>query len=322
MPVTNKKIIWTIIIAIVLSLSLVPTTRNILFESHIFSFVDQKATQYVDESLQHATAAFVLARTFNAIVSVFQESELQLEPGGIGVTLALGQALDPINDIVERFSWVMLTSLTSLGIQKFLIEISPFVSIRIMLLLALLSFLIGLWLPLKDRNKFKQFGQTILISSIILRFAVPAMAYMNQQVYVAFLEDSREKSMNALVMSASEMEGLDLNKSITVPETEQDNPDSATKSGWWNRTKDKINQTVHQGMRLVDIKSELESIKKLTVEIIDKIINLIVVFVLSSIVLPLLFLWGIFKFGRLIIDRSFGVAAEEWFIKKTGFKDI
>jgi len=320
--VTNKKIIWTIIIAIVLSLSLVPTTRNILFESHIFSFVDQKATQYVDESLQHATAAFVLARTFNAIVSVFQESELQLEPGGIGVTLALGQALDPINDIVERFSWVMLTSLTSLGIQKFLIEISPFVSIRIMLLLALLSFLIGLWLPLKDRNKFKQFGQTILISSIILRFAVPAMAYMNQQVYVAFLEDSREKSMNALVMSASEMEGLDLNKSITVPETEQDNPDSATKSGWWNRTKDKINQTVHQGMRLVDIKSELESIKKLTVEIIDKIINLIVVFVLSSIVLPLLFLWGIFKFGRLIIDRSFGVAAEEWFIKKTGFKDI
>jgi len=322
MPVTNKKIIWTIIIAIVLSLSLVPTTRNILFESHIFSFVDQKATQYVDESLQHATAAFVLARTFNAIVSVFQESELQLEPGGIGVTLALGQALDPINDIVERFSWVMLTSLTSLGIQKFLIEISPFVSIRIMLLLALLSFLIGLWLPLKDRNKFKQFGQTILISSIILRFAVPAMAYMNQQVYVAFLEDSREKSMNALVMSASEMEGLDLNKSITVPETEQDNPDSATKSGWWNRTKDKINQTVHQGMRLVDIKSELESIKKLTVEIIDKIINLIVVFVLSSIVLPLLFLWGIFKFGQLIIDRSFGVAAEEWFIKKTGFKDI
>jgi len=85
-----------------------------------------------------------LARGFNAVVSVFQESEVQLEPAGVGVSLALGQALDPINDLVERFSWVMLASLTSLGIQKFLIEITPFLSIQILLLLALCALLAGL----------------------------------------------------------------------------------------------------------------------------------------------------------------------------------
>ena len=318
----NVKIIWTVIIVAVLALTIVPPSRKLLFESHIFNFVDKKATEYVDDGLQRATAAFVLARTFNAIVSVFQESELQLEPGGVGVSLALGQALDPINDIVERFSWVMLTSLTSLGIQKFLIEISPFVSIRIMLLLALSSFLLGLWLPINHRSKFKQFGQIILISAIILRFAVPAMAYMNQQVYIAFLEDSQKKSMEALGVSASKFESMQLNRPENTPEVEQNSLDSETQTSWWNKNKSAVNNALDLGKRLIDIRSKLEAIKESAAEIIDKIINLIVVFVLSTIVMPLLFLWGIFKLGRLIVNRSFGVAAEEWFTKRIGPKNI
>ncbi|MBW2512539.1 MAG: hypothetical protein JRE01_11000, partial [Deltaproteobacteria bacterium] len=101
-----------------LVLTIIPATRTPLFERHFFQTVDTRASAYIDQSLMNAGAAFLLARGFNAVVSVFQESELQLEPAGVGVSLALGQALDPINDLVERFSWVMLASLTSLGIQK------------------------------------------------------------------------------------------------------------------------------------------------------------------------------------------------------------
>ena len=42
-------------------------------------------------------------------------------PAGVGVTLSIGELLDPFNDMVERFSWVMLLTSVSLGIQKILL---------------------------------------------------------------------------------------------------------------------------------------------------------------------------------------------------------
>ena len=91
---TRKKIAWSAIIITLLVLTLIPATRTSLFERHVFQTADSKAVAYIDQSLQNAGAAFLLARGFNAVVSVFQESELQLEPAGVGVSLALGQALD------------------------------------------------------------------------------------------------------------------------------------------------------------------------------------------------------------------------------------
>ncbi len=38
------------------------------------------------------------------------------------VIVAIGEVLDPINDLVEQFSLVMLASMTSLGIQKILLN--------------------------------------------------------------------------------------------------------------------------------------------------------------------------------------------------------
>jgi hypothetical protein len=114
-----KKALWTAILLLLLFFSISSQPRNIIFEGHLFEGVDSAATEYVDDGLKRAASAFARARTFNAIVSVFRESALQVEPGGIGVTIAAGAALDPINDLVERFSWVMLASMTSLGIQGF-----------------------------------------------------------------------------------------------------------------------------------------------------------------------------------------------------------
>ena len=74
--------------------------------------------------------------------------------------------------------------------------------------------------------------------------------------------------------------------------------------GWWDSLKSKVGNTVDHGKRAMDIASKLDEVKLAAMQIIDRIIDLIVVFVLSTIVLPLLFLWGFFKLGGLMISRG------------------
>jgi hypothetical protein len=326
---TKKRVVWTVIIVVLLTITLIPDSRKLLFEKHFFSDIDSIATKYVDASLVRASAAYILARSFNGVVSVVQESELQLEPGGIGVSVALGQALDPVNDLVERFSWVMLASLTSLGIQKVLIEITPFVSVQIVLVLALLSLLFGLWLPSTVRYDFSQLGKVLLFSAVLLRFAVPAMSYMNQQVYVAFLEDRHNQSIGQLEKTDANLGS----RSFEEPRTNQDDmgtyvpeeggKESTEPTSWWenqtnwwvlqiNKVLQEINelkqtletQVIDRAQKIADIEAMIETINKATGELVDRLVDLIVVFVLSTIALPLLFLWGILKLGRLVVGHG------------------
>jgi hypothetical protein len=71
----------------------------------------------VDDSTKRALLAYVSARALNAVISVFKGSSVQAQPAGVGATIAIGEALDPLDDFIERFSWIMRISLTSLGIE-------------------------------------------------------------------------------------------------------------------------------------------------------------------------------------------------------------
>ena len=301
---TRKKIAWSAIIITLLVLTLIPATRTSLFERHVFQTADSKAVAYIDQSLQNAGAAFLLARGFNAVVSVFQESELQLEPAGVGVSLALGQALDPINDLVERFSWVMLASLTSLGIQKFLIEITPFLSIQVLLLLALSALLAGLWQAKRTPVDFSQIGRILLLSAIVLRFAVPAMAFLNHQVYVSFLAERHDQSVARLDQSTRMLESYALDDTTDRVGVQREDADTGDPQGWFGNAKETFSQAIEQGKVFFDVKTKFTAVKSLAQEMVDTVIDLIVVFTLNTIVLPLIFLWGIVKLGRLICGKG------------------
>ena len=312
----KNRFILSLIVVVILLASVIPGPRKLLFERHLFGAADSAATGYVDESLKRAATAFALARTFNAIVSVARESELQLEPGGIGVSVAVGAALDPANDLVERFSWVMLVSMTSLGIQKFLIEVAPFLSVQVILRLSLLSLLAGLWLSSIFPYDFKRMGKTLLFVAILLRFSVPAMAYINNQVYVAFLEQKQNQAVEAIGHTVEDLEtkqlrALNQNQMATIQDSEGEED-----QGWWKRTEKAVNSFTDQSRKMLDVSARLESLKKASSGLINHIVDLIVIFVVSTIFLPILFLWGILKFGQLLVNRDFGIVAEKWISKK------
>ena len=102
---------------------------------------DKITNKYLNSSLKQAAITYAVVRSINAAVSVIQESSLTI---GVGIegNLALGQALDPINDAAERFSDLMTLSLWSLGSEKIIYELSklPIFTIIIVLLAILNLF--------------------------------------------------------------------------------------------------------------------------------------------------------------------------------------
>ncbi len=86
--------------------------------------MDSATDTYFREAITRAGVAYATCRIVNASVSIVKESNLELEPAGVGVSLAVGQALDPIDDMTERLSDVLVTAITSLGVQKLAYEMS------------------------------------------------------------------------------------------------------------------------------------------------------------------------------------------------------
>lgn len=52
-----------------------------------------------------------------------QGTEVAVEPAGVGVTSAPAQALDPINELIEQFSLLMLGASVSIGLQRALVGV-------------------------------------------------------------------------------------------------------------------------------------------------------------------------------------------------------
>ena len=98
--------------------------------------LDQAARDRIDVSFKKAIATYAVARSLNAVISVAQGTELAVQPVGIGVSLSVGQILDPLNDLIERFSWLVLLALASLGSQLLMMELFAHVWMNVALTLA------------------------------------------------------------------------------------------------------------------------------------------------------------------------------------------
>jgi hypothetical protein len=315
LKVGERKIIWTVLLIALLSLTLLPAPRRMVFENPVMVGIDSKATEYVDAGLARAGAAFVLARTINAIISVFQESELQLEPGGIGVSFAAGEVLDPINDMVERFSWVMLASLTSLGIQKVLIQVGTWFSISIVLSLGLLFLLAGLWVENRMPVNLRRAGGTLILLAVLIRFAVPVMAFLNNQVYESVLKKTHDDASVLIEKDIDELKKLYPSDMAVLNQIESQQ-DEQKEESWLSKANDLVGYTINQGKNLLDLKSKYEAIKNIVSGMFSYLVDLIVVFVINTILLPLIFLWGFLKLSRLFVGRNFGGNIEAFFKNK------
>jgi len=278
LPHVKRRIAKTaILLALVLTV-LVPPFYRAVFDSAPFRLADSAGSEYVDAAFNRALVAFALARTTNAIISVVQDSEIDIAPAGIGVTIAIGEALDPINDMIERFSWVMLVSLVSLGIQKLLIDISPWIGIKLFLLPALLLLTAGLWSERGWAGRCRFYGVRLLFLALLVRFCIPLVALANDQVYNLFLDKHYAAAVTGIETGNVALSNMDpLSDERGGQETE----------GFWQEMRRKV----EQASEAVDLQHRISRMKSRLSGMIENLLKMIAVFVLNTVLLPIGFLW-------------------------------
>lgn len=231
--------------------------------------LDKRGQRAVDDAFKQALITFGTARALNAVISLAQGTEV----GPPGVTIAVGEVLDPVNDLIERFSWIMLASTTSLGIQSIFMEIATDTAFNV--LLAALIVLCNAMLFFPHRIDAKQRRVLLRLSALLLflRFAVPLMALANAAVYTHFVE--RHYDIAALdrgVAAVSDELG-----------TLKNNGYSLFSSEYYTE------QIAHYKTQANDAA--------------ERIIKLIIAFVFQTIVFPLLFLFVLYRLSIALTER-------------------
>jgi len=195
-----------ILVVIALTLFIFPGLR--------LPYLDQKADTYFSEAITKAALTYSVCRVVNASVSVIKESQIQLEPAGLGVSLAAGQALDPLDDMTERASDILVTAIVSLGIQKIVYELSVAFA-PALIAIFLIAFVIATILKSVQTKTIRE----ILLKSIVLiavaRLCLPISSIISSYLNGNYFSPKISKVKDELAMSSPVMEHL---KDIRMPE--------------------------------------------------------------------------------------------------------
>ena len=133
------------VIALLMAILCFSSLLSALIEKTPLAYMDQRATTYVETTMARAAYTFAIVRGLNGMISVIQGTEIAVSPAGIGLNLSVGEVLDPINDLAERFSWIMLASTASLGVQRILMEMGDWLGLRVLLTMAMVLLAISPW---------------------------------------------------------------------------------------------------------------------------------------------------------------------------------
>ena len=254
-------------------LIIVAATASLLVE------IDAKAMNLLNASFDRAMVAFGLAKALNAVISLLQGTELSFTPVGVGINFSVGEVLDPFNDIVERFSWVMLFSSVALGIEKLLLLLSSKLFLQIAIAASGLATLLFLWIKQFKNSFFLANTLKIFLLLLILRFSAVVFVYSSQMLYDSLLENEYLHATEVVATTKTELEDMQQkNKAILESKKEQ---------GFFDSLGSKYKNAVES----LNISKQLDALQKSIDDATRNIITLITVFVFQTVVFPLLFLW-------------------------------
>ena len=260
----NKRLFWTAVIALALA-------------GAITGHVDKASEEQAENALKNALVTFAVARTLNGVISAAQGTEVALEPGGVGVILSVGEVLDPINDLIERFSTVMLIASSSLGLQALLLNITSWWGVTAMLFAAAVAFLVVIWAPRS-------------LAATYAGPAVPVPIVGTTVISDAFLAPEQEAATAILRDTTAEIEQIN----------EEAQPASADEQSLMDR----LGEMIDDSLESMQVGDRLKELKESASNAAEHIVSLIAIFVLQTILLPLLFLWLFIEGLKGIASRS------------------
>ena len=242
--------------------------------------LESSANQYVDAGLKRALLSYATARALNAVISVAQGTEIAVQPAGVGVVFTPGQALDPVNDLIEQFANLMLSASVAFGVQKVLLTIGAHWTVSLLLSLAAL-----IWAVLRlYRNDAPPWLARLLVVSLMLRFALPIVVIGSDFLFQHFMAADYQASQQGIETVSLQLDQLDP-------------PPASAEPALLERFK---NWAAQQS----DLKTRYAKLKQAAEQATERIVKLMVVFLLQTLVFPVALLWFLWGVARRFFEFS------------------
>jgi len=289
---TGEKLLISSIVILIGVLSYT-NMINTAFEKTVFRPFDEKSNAYLDNTLKKAIYTYAIVRGINGVISVVQNTRVDMSPAGIGVSMAFGEILDPVNDLVERFSWVMLVSTVALGVQKIFLSLGTWLGLNILLSLSMVVLLIAIWIPHHSKDMVMGLGYKLIGISMVVWLCVPVITIAGGKVYDLFLKDRYNTASQSLDL---------INKELKQTDVIGTNP---SKNNGETGLLDDVKSYYKEAKHSLNINARINDLKQKLSNYAEHTINLIIVFLAQTVILPLLFLWlfirscvFLFRFGN------------------------
>lgn len=227
---------------------------------------DGMARDYTETGLKRAFATFAAARALNATISVLKSFQV-----GAVASLQLGAALDPIDDLVEQFSTILLGATVLFAAQRLLIDLFGALPVSLFLTALLLVWGLSAWRGGAPPGWLTR----IAIGLLCLRFAIPVVALGSEASFRLLLADQYTASQRQI--ESAQIQG---------PAARSDESLSEQVRRWWSEG--------------ANITQRIEALKAKTEAWVEHIIRLSAVFLVQTIALPFLFLWGMLGIHRTL----------------------
>ena len=210
------------------------------------SLLDAPAKTQISDSIVEAGVIYGAARGVNAAVSVAQSTQLSI---GVASTTP-GELLDPVNDMVERFSQMMTYAIASLALQKILMVIIDSNTFDLLLTLALLGYLAATILRMQETVTIGKLVATL----IVIRFSLALIVLANALFSAAFLNQNIDQHTQELRHLESELSALEK----TLPDNNQSGKHSEEIQRKIEAAKKQVSE---YGIRQAQMTSSLEALK-------------------------------------------------------------
>ena len=297
-PAERTRWRWPLALALAILLAWLGTTGS---PARPYS-LDGFAQAYVDGGFKRALVTFAAARGLNALLSIVQSADVSFQPLGVGIEVGVGQLLRPINDLVGQFAELMMMASIVFAAMEVLLRIGGH-------WLVTLAFS-GAGAVLAYRHWQGHPTSEALVRAFVivgvLRFAVPVVAIANEAIYRTFMADEYAASQNAIQVSSerigSEAGGSSAQQGAAKdekpllgglfkwfsPKPGAEAPAPPRDAGIADRLKD---WSAPGG----DLTARLGRLVQTAEQMTEHVIRLMVVFLLQTLVIPLLLGLGLLR---------------------------
>ncbi|MBK8321794.1 MAG: hypothetical protein IPL06_03475 [Betaproteobacteria bacterium] len=145
--------------------------------------LENAAIGHVDAGMKRALASFATARTLGALLSVAQGTDIAIEPAGVGVKFAPGQALRPVNEVVSQFADLMLAASVAFGVMRVSIAIASHWVFSACLTGVGLTWAWYRWRGSSGPGWLSR----LVLAMLLVRFAIPLATIGTEAVFQGFL---------------------------------------------------------------------------------------------------------------------------------------